>query len=327
MGNDLMARILLLSTGGTIASNASAPGGPVTAKLSGAELMAGIELPAEISVDVLPFPARGSNALSLRDALGFARAIEREMADYDGFVLTHGTDTMEDTAWALEFLLAPQKPVVLTGAQRHAGEADSDGPRNLRDAVIAAAYAPLGAAGVVVVFEGDIHGARAVRKAHTSRVDAFRSGDLGKIGSLDQGRVSLRALPRRAPGFGTAHEPREVALIAAAFGAGAEFLDFACSRDYGAVVLQGFGRGNFPDGWAQATSRLVAAGKPVIIASRCSEGEVWPIYGNDSGGTSMAAAGALFGGDLSPGRLRILAAFVSAAPGQSLAQALEVWAS
>ena len=321
-----MARILLLSTGGTIASNASAPGGPVTAKLSGADLMSGIALPEGITVDVLPFPAKGSNALTLQDALGFARAIEREMEGYDGFVLTHGTDTMEDTAWALELLLAPQKPVVLTGAQRHAGEADTDGPRNLRDAVIAAAFAPLGAAGVVVLFEGDIHAARAVSKVHTSRVDTFRSGDLGKLGSVDQGRVSLRVLPRRAAAFGTAHEPRDVALIAAAFGAGPEFLDFACGQDYAALVLQGFGRGNFPDGWADASRRLIAAGKPVIIASRCSQGEVWPIYGNDSGGASMEAAGALFGGDLSAGKLRILAAFAARHPQRSLAEALQIWA-
>lgn len=304
-----MARILLLSTGGTIASTATTTGGPVTAKISGAELLAGIALPEGIEVEVLPFPAKGSGALRPEDVLAFARALQGEMAAYDGFVLTHGTDTMEDTAWGLELLLAPQKPVVLTGAQRHAGEADTDGPRNLRDAILAAATPALGAAGVVILFEGDIHAARHVRKCHTSRVDTFRSGDFGRLGSVDQGRVSLRFLPRRAPALGTDVTPREVALIPAALGLGAEMLGFALAHPYAAVVLQGFGRGNFPDGWAAATAALVAAGKTVAITSRCTEGEVWPIYGNDSGGTSMAAAGAIFAGDLSSSKTRLLLCF------------------
>lgn len=308
-----MAKILLISTGGTIASNAAADGAPVTAKISGSDLLSGIALPEGIEVEVLGFPAKGSSALHPQDVLAFARALEAEMVSYDGFVITHGTDTMEDTAWGLELLLAPQKPVVLTGAQRHAGEADTDGPRNLRDAIIAAAYAPLGAAGVVILFEGDIHAARHVRKSHTSRVNTFRSGDFGKLGAVDQGRVRLSYLPRRAPALGTGTDPQEVALIATAMGMGPELLGFALSYPYKAVVLQGFGRGNFPDGWAAGTRALVEAGKPVVITSRCTEGgEVWPIYGNDSGGTSMAAAGALFAGDLSSSKVRLLLAFGTA---------------
>lgn len=115
-------------------------------------------------------------------------------------VIAHGTDTMEETASALELRLAPQKPVVLTGAPRHRGDADSDGPRKLRDALIAAADPALGAAGVGILFEGDIHGARHVRKTHTSRVDTFRAGDSGKAGDFGKiGAIESEQLRLRSP--------------------------------------------------------------------------------------------------------------------------------
>jgi len=309
-----MPHILMIATGGTIASRAAAEGGPVTAQLGGPDLLAGVDLPEGVEVTVRGFASLGSYALTLADLHDLAALLASEMADYDGVVITHGTDTMEETAFALELLLAPPIPVILTGAQRHAGQADTDGPRNLRDAILAAATPALGAAGVAILFEGDLHAARHVRKSHTSRVDTFRSGDFGKIGSVDVGRIDLRHLPQRLAPLGLDAAPQEVALISAAMGMGPELLHFALGHPYRAVILEGFGRGNFPQGWAEATAALTAAGKPVIVTSRCPEGAVRPIYGKDSGGTSMAAAGAIFAGDLAGNKARILLAFLLGHP-------------
>lgn len=304
-----MPKILLLATGGTIASTTTEPEGPVVASLAGEALLAGVSLPEGVELHLRSFPPKDSSALTPADIQSFAEAIAQSMAEYDGFVLTHGTDTMEDTAFGLELLLAPEKPVVMTGSMRHAGEPDSDGPRNLRDAIRAAATPSLGAAGVVVVFEGDIHAAWRVRKAHTSRVDAFRSGDFGKIGAVEEGRVALNALPCRRAALGLSQTPRKVLLLSAAMGMEADLLLAAAGLDYEAAVLIGFGRGNFPDGWAEGVKDLLGAGKPVVVASRCSEGGVAPIYGGDSGGATLAALGVRFGGSLAPSKLRLLLAY------------------
>lgn len=306
-----MARILHIATGGTIAST-QADDGSVVPTQSGDSLFAGIALPADITVTTLGFAAKGSNLLTLPMIHDLAKVIARELLAYDGVVVTHGTDTMEETAFALEILLAPEKPVVITGAQRHAEARDADGPRNLADAVLAAAAPALHGAGVVVLFEGDIHAARRVRKVHTSRTDAFRSGDFGKIGFVDEGQVQLTARPARLPALGVDHAPVEVALAVSAMGLGADMLDYLGTTPARAVVVQGMGRGNFPEGWGAAVGRLVAAGKPVVVTSRCTEGNVAPIYGDEGGGTQLAEMGALFGGDLNTFKLRVLLSFLLA---------------
>ena len=316
-----MASILHIATGGTIASTQGADGGVVTTR-SGESLFAGIALPDHISVTTLGFAAKGSNLLTLAMIHDLAKVIERELPRYDGVVITHGTDTMEETAYALEILLAPGKPVVITGAQRHAEARDADGPRNLADAVIAAADPVMAGVGVVVLFEGDIHAARRVRKVHSSRTDAFRSGDFGKLGAVDDGHVSLTTRPARLPALGLDHAPVEIGFVASAMGMGPELLDFMATSAVAGVVVQGMGRGNFPSGWGAAVGRLVQAGKPVVITSRCTEGHVAAIYGDEGGGTQMAEMGALFGGDLNSFKMRVLLSFLLPQKPQDLGAAI-----
>ncbi|WP_179209190.1 asparaginase [Haematobacter genomosp. 1] len=314
-----MKRVLHIATGGTIASTPAGAGGPVVASLGPAALLAGVEMPPGLAVDSVGFASAGSYALDCADLLGLARLVEAELPRHDGCVITHGTDTMEETAYSLELLLAPEKPVILTGAQRHAGAADSDGPGNLRNALRAAASDAMAPAGVCILFEEDIHAARHVRKVHTSRTDTFRSGDFGKLGSIDAGRVSIARLPRRTAPLGIPDRAAKVALIPAAIGTPPDLLHLLVGSDVEAVVVQGFGRGNFPRGWADACRRLIAAGTPVLVTSRCPEGAVMPVYGNDSGGTTMGEAGALFAGDLDSFKARLLLGFALARPCGDLA--------
>lgn len=316
-----MVSILHIATGGTIAATQGADGS-VVPTLSGDSLFAGLTFPAHIKVTTLGFAAKGSNLLTLPMIHDLAKVIARELPHHDGVVITHGTDTMEETAFALEILLSPEKPVVLTGAQRNAEARDADGPRNLADAVIAAADPQMHGIGVVVLFEGDIHAARRVRKVHASRTDAFRSGDFGKLGAVDEGRLSLTARPARLPALGLAHAPVEVAFVASAMGLGPELLDFIATTKAHGVVVQGMGRGNFPEGWGASVGRLVDLGKPVVITSRCTEGHVAPIYGDEGGGTQMAEMGALFGGDLNSFKMRVLLSFLLPQEPEDLAAAL-----
>lgn len=305
-----MKHVVLIATGGTIASAADKTAGAVNAALSGETLLASLHQPLEgISVTVENFEAAGSYALDLVTIHRLCGRIDEVLAgdDVDGVVVTHGTDTMEESAFLAWLLVKSDKPVVFTGAQRHAGQPDTDGPRNIFDAICAAASADLTGVGAVILFEGDIHGARYVTKAHTSRVDTFRSVGLGKFGEVDHGIVHLYTRPAKARVvLETPALDRDVELIGLGLGTSPRLMELAGQAGATGVVLSAFGRGNAPRGFGDATARLVTSGCPVVVASRCHEGRTQAIYGKDSGGVTLVAQGALLAGDLSAVKARLL---------------------
>ena len=307
-----MSHIVLVATGGTIASYAKTEGGAVTAGLSGDRLLESLHAPLPgITVEVDNIEAAGSNALTLETIYKLCRHIDARLAEpgVDGVVVTHGTDTMEESAFLARLLVRSDKPVVFTGAQRHAGQPDTDGPRNMHDALLCAAAPDLTGVGAVIVFEGEIHGARYVSKVHSSRVDTFRSNGHGKLGEIDEGEVHLYTRPARprqvidAPSL----DPN-VELIALGLGSMPRYLEWCASNGVSGVVIEAFGRGNAPKGFAAVCRKLVAAGIPVILATRCPEGRTRAIYGADSGGVTMVEAGAILSGDLSAAKARLLLA-------------------
>src|SRR5258706_13325782 len=185
-------KVVVLGTGGTIAGTAAdaldnvgyTAGQLVVGHLVAAiPALAGVPLECEqvAQVDSKDMSHAVWRELALRCANHLARA------DVAGIVITHGTDTLEETAWFLHRVLAPAKPVVLTAAMRPETALQSDGPQNLLDAV-AVAQAP-GAGGVLAGLAGDLHRARDVRKVHPYRIDAFSSGDAGPIGRIEEGRL------------------------------------------------------------------------------------------------------------------------------------------
>ncbi|WP_334063201.1 asparaginase [Limimaricola cinnabarinus] len=322
-----MTGVTLISTGGTIASQHSEAAGAVVAELGGSTLLAKLHDPLDgIEVRVEEFRELNSFALTLADAHGLVAAIRAALQEPGcaGVVVTHGTDTMEESAYLADILVAGDKPVVFTGAQRHAGDPDSDGPRNIADAIRVAAAPQARGIGAVIVFEGEIHAARDVTKMHASRTDTFRSPGLGKLGEVDLGEVHLYRHPgprRVVPDRGLVEE---VELLRLALGTTPAFLDFCADRGARGVVIEGFGRGNAPRGFGAAVQRLNAAGVPVLIASRCVEGRTRAVYGGDSGATTLVEAGGLLTGTL-PGlkaRLLLSALLAAGAGRDEIAQAL-----
>lgn len=304
-----MKKVTLIATGGTIASTADSTGGPVNAGLAGERLLEALhERPGGIGVQVENFEAVGSYALDLETVHRLCARIDAVLADdgVDGVVVTHGTDTMEESAFLADLQVTSDKPVVFTGAQRHAGAPDTDGPRNIADAIRCAACDGLHGQGAVILFEGDIHAARDVSKEHSSRVDTFRSIGLGKLGEVDDGKVYLY---RRTVARQTVRAPRldpEVELLLLGLGSGPDYLDYCATAGKTGIVLAAFGRGNAPRGFAERIARLTARGVPVVVASRCAEGRTLPVYGNDSGGRTLEDAGVIFAGSLSPIKARLL---------------------
>jgi L-asparaginase len=216
---------------------------------------------------------------------------------------------MEEVAYLCDLLVASDKPVVFTGAQRHAGEPDSDGPRNLRCAILVAAADGALGLGTTIVFEDEIHAARDATKTHTSRAGTFVSAEHGKLGEVDGERVIITRRPIRAPVIAAKSIEANVDLIKLGMGSDARFVDCAIESGSRGIVLEAFGRGNATPEVVAAVGRAVAAGLAVVVTTRCPQGRVAPIYaGGGSGGHDLVVAGAIFAGDLTGIKARILLA-------------------
>jgi L-asparaginase len=299
--------VVVVSTGGTIAMRPDPETGKLVPAVSGPELVellawpAGPELEVDDFVSAPSFDIHGELALALaRRVAGHARR-----ADAAGVVVTHGTDTMEETVYLVDRVLDSDTPVVLTGAQRGADQADADGPRNFRDAVRAAVEPAARGRGAMIAFAGELHAAREARKVHTNAVRAFDSPGYGPIGHVDGEHVVFGRRPERRPPLEAPAELGRVDLIRLHAGSDGRFLRASVESGAQAIVLEGTGRGNANDQVVEAVREAVAAGVTVAVCSRCVEGRVEPVYGR-GGGRDLAETGALFAGDLAGPKTRVL---------------------
>jgi len=194
-------------------------------------------------------------------------------------VVTHGTDTLEETAWFLQRVLAPPKPVVLTAAMRPATALLCDGPQNLLDAVAVARSAD--AHGVVAVLAGTVHSARDVRKVHPYRIDAFTSGDAGPLGVVEEGRVRpFRAWPAGDAALGAERLPAEarawpaVEIVTSHAGASGAVVRAMAAAGVRGIVVAGTGNGSVHRALEEALREVQAAGVRVLRSTRCRNGRV-----------------------------------------------------
>jgi L-asparaginase len=306
-----MPRICLITTGGTIASRPTASG-DVLAEDGGSALRDSLHDALDgIDIVIEDFCNVGSYAIDIPLAFQLSERIAARLADasIDGVVVTHGTDTMEESAYMADLLVDSDKPIVFTGAQRNAGMADTDGPRNLANAIRVAAAPAARGLGAMICFEGDFHAARDVSKTHTSRVDTFRSGEHGKLGEVDGELVIVQRRPFDRPKLKTDAIVSDVELIKLVMGSSDRFIRFAAADGAKAIVIEGFGIGNATPAVTAAVGEIIASGVPVIITSRCPEGRVRPVYGN-GGGKDLERAGAIFAGDLNGPKARIALAIL-----------------
>ena len=282
-------KIVVLGTGGTIAGLAqgAAPGRYRAAQKSVDELLAGVAVPSGVAVQVEQVAQIDSKDMDLATWQALLKACQTYLveADVSGLVITHGTDTLEETAWLLQALLAPRKPLVLTCAMRPADAPDADGPRNLADALAVAADP--GAQGVLAVCAGRILGAQEVQKVHSSRLDAFGSGEAGDIGRVREGRVQWlreRVVPAPVASveavLAASALPRVEIVLSHAAASGAvldALLDAETAARHGAVpvrglVLAGTGGGTLHREIEAASRRAQAAGVRVLRTTRCVDG-------------------------------------------------------
>jgi len=284
--------VLMVFTGGTISMKIVPGRGAVPAR-GGQEILDQVpELRALASITCEDFDRLPGPHWTVERMFALARHLDARLAgdDFAGAVVTHGTDTLEETAYLLDLVLATNRPVVLTGAMKTADDPAWDGPANLADSVRAVTASGDREAGVAVMMGGTLHAARRVVKSHTEAPDAFTSAGDGP-------RLRERIETERL-------EPR-VDLVTACAGCDGKFLRHAVGTGARGIVLEAFGSGNVPPAMLEGVKEAVAAGVCVVVASRCGDGATAPRYGYPGGGVTLKDAGAIFAGRLPGPKARI----------------------
>lgn len=301
-------QVTVLSTGGTIASTGGSEGAAPTK--GGEDLVAAVpavEEHADVTTEqVVQVPSFEMDAETLEAIGSRTRELDSDPS-VNAVVLTHGTDTMEETAYYLDATLHPKTPVFVTGAQRRPDEYSSDGPSNLLTAVrAAAAFHDDGAGGVFVAFDEEIHAARSVTKAHTSKLNAFRSVDTGPVARVDREGVVVHREPKsetvRLP---TTSLDATVHTLKSGSATTGELFEAVLERNVDGVVVEATGLGNVTAGIGTAVEEAVREGIPVAVTSRCLEGRTAPVYGGVGGGERLREYGAVFAGDLPAQKARL----------------------
>jgi L-asparaginase len=305
--------VRLIATGGTIAMKIDPVKKAPVPAISGEDLVATVPEIAQVAhIEVQNVSNVASDYMDPDRWVQLQRAVVDALKrpEVAGVVVSHGTDTLEETAWFLDLTVDSEKPIVLIGAQRNASERDFDGPRNLLNAARICVSPGARGKGAMIALNNQINAAREAVKTHTSDVETFKSGDLGFLGIADYDRVVWYRAPLRRQhvpiriGEGQ-HLPR-VDIIAMYGGADGALLRAALAAGAKGIVVQALGWGNMNIPLFEAVKEAIGKGVPVVITTRVWNGRVLPNYGFQGGGKTLQEAGAIFGDNLSPQKARIL---------------------
>jgi L-asparaginase len=227
--------------------------------------------------------------------------------EVSGVIVSHGTDTLEETAFWLDLTVKSSKPVVLIGAQRNASSPDFDGPRNLLNAARIAVDAQSRDKGVMLAMNNQINSARYATKTHTGNVETFNSGHFGFLGEVYPDRVIYANAPLRRQHIAIKTDKMpEVEIVAMYGGADGMALRSAVDRGAKGIVVQALGMGNVNIPMYEAAKYALSKNVPVVISTRVHSGRVLPNYGFAGGGKTLYDAGAVMADDLKPAKARIL---------------------
>lgn len=224
---------------------------------------------------------------------------------FDGIIVTHGTDTLEETAYFLDLTLDVKIPIVVVGAMKTSSEPDWDGPKNLVDAIHVINNPNSIGFGVLVCLNGEINAASEVTKTHTEDIETFHSLDFGSLGFVDKGRVLFNRLPRKLETLKTNVINPNVDLIKVYAGMNEKFFRFSADSGVEGIVVEAMGVGNVPPETFEGIKYAVEKGIPVVLVSRCPAGETLDIYGYPGAGKWLKQMGVIFADYLNGQKARI----------------------
>jgi L-asparaginase len=313
-GSQELPRIIVLSTGGTIAGQQpdASKAGYLAGKIPIAELLKNIPtISKKAVVQGEQVAAIGSYDMTIEIWLKLARRINEIFAknEADGIVITHGTDTQEETAYFLHLTVSSDKPVVLTGSMRPATATSADGSKNLYDAIVAASDSNSKGKGVMLCFNENLYDAKNVMKTSTTNVNAFSSPNTGPIGQVYDGKVFFNAQPLNVHSGAAAFDISKtdklpkVEIVYAYAGASADAINAFIQNNTAGIVIAGTGNGSFNQAIAQSVHQAIQRSIVVVRSSRVASGKVTSQY---VGVFDDGKVGTLVSDYLSPQKARIL---------------------
>ncbi|HFU3961763.1 TPA: asparaginase [Streptococcus suis] len=318
-----MKKILVLHTGGTISMQAdqngaveSSPINPMTQVTSPLE---NIEV---VFVDFLNLP---SPHIQIDHMMMIYKKIREEASHFDGFVITHGTDTLEETAYFLDTMSIPQMPIVMTGAMRSSNELGSDGIYNYRTALRVAADEKSADKGVLVVMNDEIHAAKYVTKTHTTNVSTFQTPTHGPLGLVTKREILFFKAADKRVRFDLQAINGVVPIIKSYADMDTILLDALVEGPISGLVIEALGAGNLPPASISAIKKLINKQLPIVLVSRCFNGIAEPVYAYDGGGIQLEELGVLFVKELNSqkARIKLLIAVNAGLNGQDLADYIQ----
>lgn len=303
-----MKKIAVVFNGGTISMKVDERIKAAVPTMTGEEIMkmvTGIETYAEIeSHNFSSLPSPHITPDIMLELSKFINAlVDRE--DIDGVVVTHGTDTLEETSYLIDLTINTEKPVVFTGAMRSGSELGYDGPSNLAASICTAVSDESRGRGVLICFNGELNSASEVTKANSMALNAFRTPNFGPIGIVDNNNVIFYRRIMNKEHIPIEKINKKVAIIKCAAGMNSDFLYHCIAAEYDGIILEALGRGNVPPDMVDGIKKALEKGLVVILTSRCFEGRVFDSYGYLGGGKQLRNLGVIFGENLPSQKARI----------------------
>lgn len=303
-----MKKVAVVFNGGTISMKVDPRIQAAVPSLSGDEIMAmvtGIENYAK--VESINFSNAPSPHLTPEDMMELSMVVNKllEREDIAGVVVTHGTDSLEETAYLLDLTIKSDKPVIVTGSMRCSSELGYDGSANLSASICTAISEKAKGLGVLVCLNDELNCASEVIKASSMSLNSFKTPVFGPIGIVDNNQTIIYRSKGERQYIDTNKVETRVELIKCAAGMDSSFIDFCISKGTKGIIIEGMGRGNVPPKMVEGIKRAVDANIPVVIVSRCPEGRVLDTYGYNGGGKELRNMGVIFGDSLSGQKARI----------------------
>ncbi len=301
-------KVAIIFTGGTISMKVDPRLKAAIPALSSEEIIGmvtNIEKLADI--EVINYANIASPHITPNMMMDIAKLVKEtaNREDIIGVIVTHGTDSLEETAYFLDLTISSQKPVIVTGAMRSSSELGYDGPSNLSAAVCTAISDKAVGKGVLIVLNNEVLLASEATKTDTLALNTFKSLSKGPLGLIDCNELVLFKSTEERTIIDTDKVETKVALIKSGIGMNDDFIKFAADSGYKGIIIEAMGRGNVPPKMYEGVEYAREKDIPVVIVSRCHSGRVFDSYGYLGSGRDLRNIGCIFGGELPGQKARI----------------------
>lgn len=303
-----MKKIIIIFTGGTISMKNDEENSGAVPSMTGEDILRltpGINNIANI--DFLNFGMLPGPHMTPEKMFELSHIIQSKVQNegYDGVIVTHGTDSLEETAYLVDLTYSDSKPVIFVGSMKNSSELGWDGPPNLIDAVHTAVSEDSHNRGVMVVMNKEIHSASQVTKTNTHTLDTFKSMDFGPIGFVDNNKAYFYFSYTKRQYIAAKKIESKVDIITCGCGMDDKLLKFCADSGSKGIIVEGMGRGNIPPKMVSGIEYALMRNIPVVLVSRCLMGKVLDDYGYEGAGRELTNKGVILGDNLPGQKARI----------------------